>query len=203
MDKKKRVGILGGTFNPIHIGHLVLAENAYAQFQLDHVMILPAKNPPHKQNLDILADAWRVEMINRAIKDVPYFRLSTIELERSGISYTCETLEYLKMTCPDTDFYFIMGADSLYNIENWKSPDIIIKCACLLAATRDFISDENLSKQINYLKMKYKALIYKISVPNIELSSELIRHRVQSNDTIKYFVTADVEEYIHENDLYK
>lgn len=203
MVEKKRVGILGGTFNPIHIGHLVLAENAYTQFQLDYVMVLPTKNPPHKQNQDILGDDYRVEMINRAIREVPYFRLSTIELERSGISYTSETLEYLKMSYPDTNFYFIMGADSLYNIESWKDPDIIMKCVYLLVATRDFTSDEQLNKHINYLKMKYKALIYKISVPNIELSSELIRHRVQSNDTIKYFVPQAVAEFIYEKKLYK
>jgi len=203
MVEKKRIGILGGTFNPVHIGHLVLAENAYAQFHLDHVMILPTKNPPHKQNQDILGDDHRVAMLNRAIREVPYFRLSIIELDRSGTSYTSETLEYLKKSYPDTDFYFIMGADSLYNIESWKDPDIIMKCAYLLVATRDFTSDEQLSKHINYLKMKYKASIYKISVPNIELSSELIRHRVQANDTIKYFVPQAVEEYIYENELFK
>lgn len=203
MSEKKRVGILGGTFNPVHIGHLVLAENAYMQFQLDDVMILPTKNPPHKQNTDILADDRRVEMINRAIEDVPYFRLSTIELERNGVSYTSDTLEYLKNLYPDTDFYFIMGADSLCHIESWKAPDIIMKCAYLLVAPRDFISDEEIREQINYLKMKYKASVYKIFVPNIEISSQLIRHRVQANDTIKYFVPQAVEEYIYENQLYK
>jgi len=203
MVNKQRIGILGGTFNPIHIGHLILAENAHAQFHLDYVMILPTKNPPHKQNQDILEDVYRVEMINLAIKDVPYFKLSTIELERSGMSYTSDTLEYLKMTHPNTDYYFIMGADSLFNLESWKDPATIIKNACLLIAARDFTSNEQLNEQINYLKMKYKALIYQISIPNILLSSELIRRRVQSDDTIKYFVPPDVEDYILKEKLYR
>ena len=113
MEKRKKIGIMGGTFDPIHIGHLILGETAYQQFHLDKVLFMPAGNPPHKRERKDRADnAQRTEMVRRAITSNVHFELSLEEMEKKGLSYTYETLEHLKATHPDTDYYFILGADS-------------------------------------------------------------------------------------------
>ena len=113
---KRKIGIMGGTFDPIHIGHLILAEKAYQQFKLDRILFMPAGNPPHKQNREGRAtDAQRIEMVRRAIADNAHFELSLDEMNADGYSYTYRTLERLKGQNPDTEYYFIIGADSLFD----------------------------------------------------------------------------------------
>ena len=122
-DIRKRIGIMGGTFDPIHMGHLILGEKAYEQFQLDKVLFMPSGNPPHKKNRQGRAtDEQRVEMVRRAISDNPHFELSLAEMHENGYTYTYHTLETLKTENPDTDYYFIIGADSLYNFDTWREP---------------------------------------------------------------------------------
>ena len=202
MSLKKRIGILGGTFNPIHYSHLILAVNAYDQFKLDEVLIIPAGQPPHKQHEDIIAEEHRVNMIKLAIEDQPYIRLSSIELNRETLSYTSDTLKELVKENPYTEYYFIMGADSMFQIETWNEPDTIMKLANILVATRYSLSDEVLDNQIRYLIQKYSAKIYRLPIPNIDLSSRMIRERIQKGHTIKFFVPKKVEEYIYANHLY-
>ena len=122
-EKKKRIGIMGGTFDPIHIGHLILGETAYHQFQLDKVLFMPAGNPPHKQDRENRAtDSQRVDMVRLAIASNPHFTLSLEEMHKEGYTYTYRTLERLKQQNPDTEYYFILGADSLYTFDDWKEP---------------------------------------------------------------------------------
>ena len=121
--KRKRIGIMGGTFDPIHMGHLILGEKAYEQFSLDQVLFMPAGNPPHKRNrAGRASDEQRVEMVRRAINGNPHFALSLIEMNEEGYTYTYRTLENLKKEHPDTDYYFIIGADSLFSFETWMEP---------------------------------------------------------------------------------
>ena len=134
MEKTNRkIGIMGGTFDPIHIGHLILGEAAYEQFGLDEVWFLPAGNPPHKRNRAGRAkDAQRVEMVRRAIASNPHFVLCTKEMEDEGYTYSYRTLEAMRKEHPGTEFYFIIGADSLFYFDEWKNPERICAAAKIL-----------------------------------------------------------------------
>ena len=146
MEKKNRkIGIMGGTFDPIHIGHLILGEAAYEQFGLDEVWFLPAGNPPHKRNRAGQAkDAQRVEMVRRAIASNPHFVLCTKEMKDEGYTYSYRTLEAMRKEHPGTEFYFIIGADSLFYFDEWKNPERICAAAKILVATRDRAKEEEL-----------------------------------------------------------
>lgn len=125
MKPLKKIGIMGGTFNPIHIGHLIIAEKAREQFGLDHVLFMPSGMPYMKDCREVLPGKTRTKMTELAIQSNLFFAISTIEVEREGRTYTYETLEYLRTQNPDTEYYFILGADSLWKIEEWKHPERI------------------------------------------------------------------------------
>ncbi len=201
-EEKKKVGILGGTFDPIHVAHLILAEQAWQQFKLDTVLIMPSGDPPHKSGREITPANHRVRMLQLAIEDNKHFKLSNVEVEREGKTYTAETLTGLCKYNSDCSYYFIVGADSLFQIEQWRQPEIIMSHAILLAAVRDNYKLPELEKQMDYLKKKYKAQIDLLHTPNIMISSSLIRERVQNGESIRYLVPKDVEKYIYQNKLY-
>ncbi|MEE1242383.1 MAG: nicotinate-nucleotide adenylyltransferase [Frisingicoccus sp.] len=198
----KKVGIMGGTFNPIHVGHLMLAENAYAYCNLDEIWFMPSADPPHKTETKVLEYAHRSRMTELAIADIPYFKKTDFEAERHEPSYTAETLRLLHTKYPDVDFYFIMGADSLFQIETWYEPARVMEQAALLVAVRDHHSKEEMIKQMDYLIDKYHARIYLVDMPGIDLSSNMIRQRASNNETIRFFVTESVRQYILEHNLY-
>lgn len=198
----RREGIMGGTFNPIHYGHLFLAENALEQLALDKVLFMPSKNPPHKAKPDEVTDQQRVDMIALAIADNPKFELSTIEMEREGTTYTVDTLSLLTKEHTDTEYYFIIGADSLFQLTSWKNPQEISSLCTIVAANRDGVEEEKLIGQVEYLKGIYHANIILITMPTIQISSEVIRERIASNRSVRYWLPDTVMEYIMRNDLY-
>ena len=202
MERKYRVGIMGGTFNPVHIAHLILAENAYREFDLDSVMILPNGDPPHKAIEKLSDNHARVEMLRLAVENTPYFCLSEMEMQRKGLSYTSDTLAELNRRHPDTDYYFIMGADSLFQIETWHEPDRIMASCIILAAVRDHHSMEEMEAQAGHLRRKFGADIRLMHVPALDLSSSDIRKRVSEGHSIRYMVPEKVESYIKEHHLY-
>lgn len=201
--KKKKIGIMGGTFNPIHIGHLILGQTALEQFQLDKVLFMPTKNPPHKRYDNIVDDAIRAEMVLIAIKDNPYFELSTFEMDREGITYTADTLTQLTKQNPDEEYYFIVGADSLFYIDRWKDPATIFKLSRLLAAVRGEASNKDMLQKIEELNETFHASVELLNSPNIDISSSEIRERIQNGMDIQYYVMPDVARYIQSNDLYR
>ena len=201
--KKKKIGIMGGTFNPIHIGHLILGQTALEQFQLDKVLFMPTKNPPHKRYDNIVDDAIRAEMVLIAIKDNPYFELSTFEMDREGITYTADTLTQLTKQNPDEEYYFIVGADSLFYIDRWKDPATIFKLSRLLAAVRGQASNKDMLQKIEELNETFHASVELLNSPNIDISSSEIRERIQNGMDIQYYVMPDVARYIQSNDLYR
>lgn len=203
-SRRKKKGIMGGTFDPIHIGHLILGENACLQFGLDGVLFMPCGNPPHKQNREGRATtAQRIEMVSRAIADNPHFELSLVETHEQGYTYTKETLKKLTIDHPDTDYYFIMGADSLFHFEGWRAPEEICRLATLVVAVRDHLSSEKLDKQIAYIREKFQARIEKLDTPNIDISSETIRRWILEGKSLRYYVRDDVISYIEQERLYR
>lgn len=203
-EKKKRIGIMGGTFDPIHIGHLILGETAYHQFQLDKILFMPAGNPPHKQARENRAtDRQRVDMVRLAIASNPHFALSLEEMHREGYTYTYRTLERLKKQNPDTEYYFILGADSLYTFDEWREPGRILGACTILVGTRNHTSDEKLDRAIQHLEEKYQGNIQKLESLNIDISSKMIRSWIEEGRSLAYYVPDQVIDYIEKNKIYK
>lgn len=197
-----KIGIMGGTFNPIHYGHLFLAENAYEQVGLDKVFFMPSKNPPHKAKPTEVTQQQRVDMINLAIRDNPHFELSTMELERDGFTYTADTLTLLAEMNPNTKYYFLVGADSLFMMQNWHKPQIIFDLCIIIAAGRDNADEKQILQHISYLENTFNANIRYINVPTIQVASNDIRKRLEADKTVRYYLPDSVIDYINSNNLY-
>lgn len=203
MQKRKKVGILGGTFDPIHTGHLILAEAAYESFSLDCVLIMPNGNPPHKPGAVNATMQQRIRMAELAVADNEHLQVSDFEKTSQNYHYTYETLEFLVKEHPDTDYYFILGADSLVQFHTWKEPRRICANCRILAATRDHMESEALHHQIALLEKTYGAQIELLETPNIDISSNMLREKVHKQQSIRYYVPAAVETYIQEQGLYR
>ena len=199
----RKVGIMGGTFDPIHIGHLIIAEKAREQFHLDEVLFMPSGTPYMKNIDEVLPGSIRSEMTKLAIEENPLFSISTIEIEKEGSTYTYETLETLHDKNPNTEYYFILGADSLFAIEHWKNPEKIFADCHILAAVRNDKNAEEMETQAVYLKEKFNADISLIETGHIEISSSMIRELVKDGHSIRYLVPDAVYDYIIKNKLYK
>lgn len=194
---KKKIGILGGTFNPIHNGHLMLAKEAYEQHNLDKVWIMVSPNPPHKAGTTIVDVTHRNNMVKVAIEPYGFMELSDYEQRREGYIYTAETLTLLKKDYPENEYYFIIGGDSLENIEKWYHPEIVLANCILLAAGRDDLFNEALISRINELNEKYNADIRMVKMQPMDVSSTEIRAGVFDD------IPDSVRKYIKENQLYK
>jgi hypothetical protein len=199
----KEIGILGGTFDPIHIGHTKLGIEAIKQFDLSEIWIIPAFNPPHKTLKNVTSYEDRVNMVRLAIENLSQFKILEIEKMRGGKSYTSETLKELVSLYPKTRFSFIIGADSLYEIEDWHKPEEVMKFARLLVALRTYKTYKSLVEQADYLKEKYNADIEIISYNKIDISSNEIRSLVSKNKDYSALVDEQVKKYIESNKLYK
>lgn len=197
-----KIGIMGGTFNPIHIAHLILAQSSLEQLGLQKVLFMPSKRPPHKCNELIAEDRHRESMVELAIKDNPFFELSSVELLREGTTYTADTLQQLTQTNPDSTYYFIMGADSLFQMENWWEPEIIFKLAHIVAAVRGQETRDELKTQAEYLTEKYHANIHILNTPNLDIASHELRDKIAKGESIRYMVPETVYEYIKGHQLY-
>lgn len=198
----KKVGIMGGTFNPIHFGHLFLAEYAYDSIGLDQMLFMPSNHPPHKKQVNVVSSEQRLHMVKLAIQDNPHFETSDMELKRTGLTYTADTLTILTENNPDTEYFFLVGADSLLKLQYWKDPETICKLCTLVAAGRDRQSIEELQSQVNYLKLTYNAKILLMDMPMIDISSAQIRDRIAVNKSIRYYIPESVSNYIKEHGLY-
>ncbi len=202
-DIRKRIGIMGGTFDPIHMGHLILGEKAYEQFGLDKVLFMPSGNPPHKKNRQGRAtDEQRVEMVRRAVSDNPHFELSLAEMHENGYTYTYHTLETLRAGNPDTDYYFIIGADSLYNFETWMKPERICKNCILVTAVRNQSTISELETEMRRLSLKYGGTFLTLNTTNIDVSSKMLRNWISEEKSVRYYIPDPVITYIEENQIY-
>ena len=198
----KRIGILGGTFDPFHKGHFLLAKTAYEQFKLDEVWIMPNGNPPHKRNIEQTDFEIRCEMIRLSIKEAPYMVLCNYEGSEDSYHFTYQTLGEFKKMYPDDEFYFIIGADSLRDFPTWREPEIISQLCTLLVACRDESGIADLKLKIAEMKERYGAECLIMNSPKVDAASSEIRVLVSEGKDIADYVGKEVAEYIKNEKLY-
>ncbi|NLP14826.1 MAG: nicotinate-nucleotide adenylyltransferase [Clostridium sp.] len=200
---EKRVGILGGTFDPIHIGHLIMAEHIREEFKLNKVIFIPSGNPPHKKLQTVTDAEHRYNMVSEALKGNPYFEESRIEINRKGYTYTIDTLNDLKQQNKDNiHMFYIIGADVLFDLLTWKDYEKVFKTCEFISALRPGKDRDGFRERIKYLERKFSAKIHEAYISLIEVSSTMIRERVKENKSIRYLVPEAVEDYIKTNRLY-
>ncbi|HHT43400.1 MAG TPA: nicotinate-nucleotide adenylyltransferase [Firmicutes bacterium] len=202
-SKRVKVGIMGGTFDPIHYGHLVTAEGARYTFGLDQVLFLPAGRPPHKRNTQVTDSEHRYMMTVLATLTNPYFEVSRLEIDRKGTSYTIDTLRILREQYgPEAELFFITGADAIFDISSWKNSDECLELAHFVAATRPGFSLEDLPESTQQWVAKHQERFHILRVPAMAISSTEVRERVRQGSSIRYLVPEPVEHYIRRQHLY-
>lgn len=196
----KRIGILGGTFDPVHLGHLIIAENTAEQVHLDEVMFIPSKTPPLKNINNISEPVHRLNMLKLAVRGNPGFVINDVEINSEGSEpdYTVNTLLKLREQYinEQVKFYLIIGMDQLINLDKWKDPGKLFLLSEVVVINRP-------GYLVTQVENEYSRQAIMVPVPNIDISSTDIRYRVSENRSIKYLVTPEVENYIYEHKLYK
>ena len=199
----RHIGILGGTFDPVHNGHLLLGEQAYREYGLDEIWFMPSHVPPHKKDHHITDGKTRIKMLELATKTIPYFHVSDFEMGREGNTYTAQTLALLKEAYPDMEIFFIIGADSLYQLETWYHPEQVMAQAVLLVSGRTYENGGvSLEDQIAYLKKKYGADIRILHNPKIEEASADIRKKAAMGVDLSKDMPRAVADYIRDQGVY-
>ena len=210
----KKIGVMGGTFNPLHNGHVEIAKAAYEQYMLDEVWFMPNHIPAYKSDTGIVSAEHRLNMINLSISGYDYFKVSDFEITREGKTYSYETFTLLNNKYPDIDFSFIMGADSLFYFEKWVHPEIILDNAAILVASRDNNGIDEIDERIQLLKKIYnKGDFAIIKCSNTECSSSALReyickmnNGISTNNEelyVKKYLNKSVYDYIFSNHLYQ
>ena len=190
VKRSKKIGILGGTFNPIHTGHLIIADQVLNQLGLDQIRFMPDATPPHVDKKLAIPAADRVAMVNRAISDNSRFGIEMAEIIRGGISYTVDTMKAMKRSHPENEYYFIIGGDMVAYLPKWYQIDELVKLVHFVGVKRN-----------GYEQTSPYPIIW-VDVPYIDISSTLIRSKIKQGQSIKYLVPTAVEKYIKEHRLY-
>ena len=195
----KRIGVLGGAFNPIHLAHLIIAEDVRQQMHLDTVLFIPYSKPPHKDHDELIDAETRLKLIKMAIADNPYFEASDIEIKRgkNSITYTVDTLMELREMhkAEQVKFYLIIGIDNLIELHTWKDPGKLFLLSEVVVINRPGFLIQN-------VKNEYNRQVVFVPAPNIDISATDIRFKIKENKSIKYLVPKAVEDYIIKNKLY-
>jgi nicotinate-nucleotide adenylyltransferase len=200
-----RVGVFGGTFDPVHHGHLILADQAREQARLDQVWFVPAPRPPHKEEAVLTRFDQRVEMLNLALAGQPAFRVSEIEKDRPGLSYSVETLAEFRRLHPQDEFFLLVGSDTLADLPKWREPHRLLQLAGLLVMARpnNPVPDEaTLGAQLG-LTGNESLRLEILDTPQIDISSRDLRRRAGAARSLRYFLPRAVEMYILEKKLYR
>jgi nicotinate-nucleotide adenylyltransferase len=194
------IGVLGSAFNPPHLGHLALAQEALWQLGLDEVLLVPTGEAPHKRILDDPGRELRLAMTRLAAADDPRFSVSTLEVDREGPSYTYETLELLARERGDTDLVFVMGADAAVGLESWRRPERVAELARLAVARRAGISDAEVAAVLRSLAAEGRATM--LEMPQFGVSSSAVRERAAAGRPLRYLVPEPVARFIEEKGIY-
>lgn len=198
-----KLGIFGGTFDPVHFGHLILAERCREELGLDEVWFVPAPSPPHKDDAGITPANQRAEMLEFAVSGCPYLAVSRIEFDREGPSYTVETLQQLADEGVDRELFLLIGADSLRDLGSWREPERIASLATIVAVNRGgmvLLSDDELKESLGE---SVASRVVTVQMPPVAISASEIRQRVREEKTIRFLTPRAVEAYIRENALYR
>ncbi len=194
-----RLGIMGGTFDPVHFGHLVIAEEARYEFALDRVVWVPAGDPPHKQSREVVSQEHRYAMVLLATAGHPAFEVSRLEMERSGPSYTVDTIRSFSELKPEAELFFITGADATLEILTWHRHEDLVRLCRFIAVTRP---GYDLNRLNTVLPESYLPRISTIQAPGVDISSTDLRARLRNGEPVKYLVPDDVEAYLRKHRLY-
>jgi nicotinate-nucleotide adenylyltransferase len=195
------IGILGGTFNPPHMGHLVMAQEALDQLDLDRVVLMPVAVPPHKEAREDPGAAARLELCRLAVADDERFEVSTLEIERGGASFTVDTLRELHDVEPEHDLTFIVGGDMAQSLPAWREPESILRLARLAVAEREGVRREDIARRLEPLHDGDRVVFF--DMPRIDVSSSTIRRRVAEGRPVRYLVPDSVAAAIREHGLYR
>ena len=197
-----KIGIMGGTFDPIHLGHLATAEAVRENFSLDEILFIPAARPPHKLEKKVTDEKHRLAMTILATRSNKFFRVSDMELRRTGLSYTLDTMNELHKTFGrSTELFFIIGADSLADLSKWHAARELVEKCHFIATTRPGV-DVDFSAVEKFFGAAAKEHIHRVTTPGLEISSTDIREKVRLGRSIKYLVPEAIEEYIIKEELY-
>lgn len=199
----RQIGIMGGTFNPIHAGHLLLAEWAREEAALDEIWLIPNGISYMKDSLEVAPAEDRLRMTQLAAEGNEHFKCLDLEVRRDGYTYSYETLEKLARSCPEDEFYFILGADCLFALERWKFPERILGACKLLAAVRDEASMEEMAEKKAELERRFGGEILLMPFVRMSLSSTEIRQRLRAGKSVRYMAPDKVLAYIEEKGLYR
>lgn len=200
---RRRVGFMGGTFDPIHHGHLVTAESVYESFDLEVVIFIPAGSPPHKPGSEVTEAHHRLNMTRLATESNPHFSVSSVEIEREGPSYTIETMRYFRGRYgPEADLYFITGVDAVMEMRQWRNSEGLFELCTFIAATRPGYPTDSFFRFRDQLSSEHRKAVKMLAVPALAISSSDLQRRVCSGRSIKYLVPEPVERYIYDNGLY-
>lgn len=195
-----KIAIMGGTFNPIHIGHLVCAEEAVSHYGLDRVLFMPTGTPPHKDIEAGISSEDRYRMTEIATSGNPRFEVSRYEIEKKQVCYTVDTLRHFRAELPEAELFFITGTDAVVEILEWKDPEEILELATLIAATRPGFPLDRIPGRIRELMEEGRVQV--MEIPCIGVSSSLVRERVAAGRSIRYLVPEGVERFIEKERLY-
>ena len=198
----KKIGIMGGTFNPIHIGHLMLADRVKDDCGLDEIWMIPTGCSYMKKDVAVLPGEERYQMISLAIESREWMKCLDIEINRAGYTYSYETLEQLNEMYQENEFYFIFGADCLFSIENWKCPERIFNACKIIAAVRNDASTEEMQQKKQALENQFGSQITLYHFPRLEISSTELRERIRMGKSVNYFIPEKVISYISDKGFY-
>jgi nicotinate-nucleotide adenylyltransferase len=200
-----RIGVFGGSFNPVHYGHLLLAESCREQCRLDVVRFIPAADPPHKQGRNLIDGHHRLEMLNLAISGHKPFEASAVEIERGGVSYTVDTLRGMRESHPDDEFFLLLGADMLSDLPSWRLPEVICELAIPVFVGRPGhpLPNPDVLRPLMSAERFELVLRHTVTMPRIELSGTDIRQRVASGQSIRFRTPRAVEAYVDMHGLYR
>ncbi|MDG1897371.1 MAG: nicotinate-nucleotide adenylyltransferase [Fuerstiella sp.] len=197
-----KLGILGGTFDPVHYGHLVLAETCRLKLSLDQVRLIPAGTPPHKTDIKITDGHARADMLQLAVSGYPEFVVDRREIRREGKSFTVNTLTELKNDFADAELFFLMGADSLRDIPTWKDPEGIAQLATIVTVNRPGLPPPSSSQVIDWVGENLARKVQLVTMPGTDISATELRCRVRDGDGLRFLVPRAVETYIDEHQIY-
>ena len=200
-----RLGVIGGTFDPVHNGHLFIAEEARCRFSLDKVLFIPSCEPPHKPGASYSAPADRLAMVRMAVEGNPFFEASSIEVERGGRSYTVDTLRTLKEKRPDAELFFITGTDAIVEISTWREPRQVLALSKFIVAARKGVELSSVTGAIpaELLEGPAAERVLLMESPLIDISASGMRERVSKGWTIRYLVPETVLRFIEDSGLYQ